>query len=76
MGLWKVEVRDMKTDKTKSTCLAFIDIPDYNEAMLIRDNLDVEWTYNGKIDAIRYETCIYPSTKGAPESRHSIPHMS
>ena len=67
MGLWKVEVRDMYTDKSKSTCLAFIDIPNYDEAMQIRDNVDIEWTYNGKIDAKRYESCIYPSTPGAPE---------
>ena len=42
MGLWKVEVRDMYTDKSKSTCLAFIDIPNYDEAMQIRDNVDVQ----------------------------------
>lgn len=65
--MWKVEIRDMYTDKSKSTCLAVIDIPSYDEAMQIRDNLDIEWTFNGKIDAKRFESCIYPSTEGAPE---------
>ena len=65
--LWKVEIRDMYTDKSKSTCLAFIDVPSYDEAMQIKDNLDIEWTFNGKIDAKRYESTIYPSTAGAPE---------
>lgn len=65
--LWKVEVRDLYTDKSKSTCLAFIDVPSYKEAMDIRENLQVEWDFNGKIDAKRYETTIYPSTPNAPE---------
>ena len=66
--LWKVEVRDMYTDKTKSTCLAFIDIPSYVEAYEIRENCQVEWDYNGKIDAKRYETIIYPqAAEDAPE---------
>ena len=66
--LWKVEVRDLNTDKTKSTCLAFIDIPSYVEAYEIRENLMVEWDFNGKIDAKRYDTTIYPqSALGCPE---------
>ncbi len=65
--LWKVEVRDLQTDKSKSTCLAFVDVPSYREAMAIKENLQVEWDFNGKIDAKRYETTIYPSIEEAPE---------
>ena len=65
--LWKVEVRDLLTDKSKSTCLAFVDVPSYREAMAIRENLQVEWDFNGKIDAKRYETTIYPTLPEAPE---------
>jgi hypothetical protein len=65
--VWKVEVRDAQSDKTKSTCLAFIDVPSYREAMQIRENLQVEWDFNGKIDAKRYDTLINPSLDNAPE---------
>lgn len=67
MSLWKVEIRDLYTDKSKSTCIACIDIPNYDEAMQIRDNFMCEWDFNGKIDAKRYETVINPSLPGAPE---------